>query len=148
MGIPVQTPIIERHPLRDAYMVNAPEEVNPMRVPFIGTRKECEKVLTHMKKQLVKEGYELSEVGFCKLARAYAKEHNIIALDFRKERNSGSLFAIAVKEEKDYKGKAYYTFGRLYHIFGTECTYDQCGCASFTDEMEVRRAAYKHFGIQ
>lgn len=85
MAIPVQTPTIERHPLRDAYMVNAPEEVNPMRVPFIGTRKECEKVLSHMKKQLVKEGYELAEIGFCKLARAYAKEHNIIALDFRKD---------------------------------------------------------------
>lgn len=148
MGIPVKTPTIERHPLRDAYMVNAPEEVNPMRVPFIGTRKECEKALAHMKKRLVQEGYELSDVGFCKLARAYAREHNIIALDFRKERSSGTLFAIAVQENKDIEGKPIYTFGRLYHVFGTECVYDQCGCASFRDGMEVRKAAYKHFGIK
>lgn len=148
MGIPVKTPTIERHPLRDAYMVNAPEEVNPMRVPFIGTRKECEKALTHMKKKLVQEGYELADVGFCKLARAYAKRHNIVALDFRKERNSGTIFAIAVKEKKRIDGTLYYTFGRLYHVFGTECTYEQCGCATFEDEVEVRKAAYKHFGIK
>lgn len=148
MGIPVKTPTIERHPLRDAYMVTAPEEVNPRGVPFIGTRKECEKALAHMKKKLKQEGYEMSDVGFCKLARAYAKEHGIIALDFRKERHSGTLFAIAVKEDKDIQGKPYYTFGRLYHVFGTECTYDQCGCATFRDGVEVRKAAYKHFGIE
>lgn len=148
MRTPVKTPTIQRHPLRDAYMVVAPEEVNPMGVPLIGTLQECEKSLAHMKKKLVAEGFELADVGFCKLARAYAKEHNIIALDFRKERNSGTLFAIAVKEEKDHKGQPIYNFGRLYHVFGKECAYDQCGCNSFTDEKEVRMAAYKFFGIK
>lgn len=147
MGIPVKTPTIERHPLRDAYMVVAPEEVNPMGIPFIGTRQECEKSLAHMKKKLVADGYELADVGFCKLARAYAKEHKIIALEFRRGRNSGDLFAIAVKEEKNHKGHTIYNFGRLYHVFGTECVYDQCGCNSFTDGKEVRLAAYRFFGI-
>lgn len=124
MAIPVQTPTIERHPLRDAYMVNAPEEVNPMRVPFIGTRKECEKVLTHMKKQLVKEGYELSDTGFCKLARAYAKEHNIIALDFRKEKIPVLCLRLRLKRLKTSKVNRFirladYTMYSVQNVFMT-----------------------------
>ena len=83
-----------------------------------------------------------------KAMRAFAKSNNISILTFIRESYSHELVAVSVQEQTDYKGDSYYTFGRLYYVFGEDCVYDQCGCATFDDEMEVRMAAYQFFGIK
>lgn len=57
--IKVKRPVIEPLPLRDAYLVVAPKEANPMGVPFIGTMRQCKKALAHLEKKLVEDGYEI-----------------------------------------------------------------------------------------
>lgn len=81
------------------------------------------------------------------LARDYAKKHGItMILGFRE--NHGEFYAIVVKKYKNYNGVSYYTFGRLYHVFGTDFTYDQCGCAFFSEEKAAMKAAFAFFGIK
>lgn len=79
--------------------------------------------------------------------RAWAKANDVVILAFLKERNSGEVFGIGVKTKKDYRGQPYYTFGRVWNVFADQFTYDQCGCATFDDEMEVRKHAYQFFGL-
>lgn len=96
----------------------------------------------------VKKSKEELEISQQKAMRAFAKSNNISILAFIRELYSHELVAVSVQERTDYKGDPYYTFGRLYYVFGDRCVYDQCGCATFDDEMEVRMAAYKFFGIK
>lgn len=81
------------------------------------------------------------------LARDYAKKHDItMILGYRE--NHGEFYAIVVKKCKNYKGLPHYTFGRLYHVFGTIFTYDQCGCGFFAEEKAAMKAAFVFFGIK
>lgn len=96
----------------------------------------------------IKQSKEELEVFKQKAMQAYAKANKISILIFIRESYSHELVAVSVQERTDYKGDPYYTFGRLYHVFGEQCTYDQCGCATFDDEMKVRMAAYQFFGIK
>lgn len=43
---------IERHPLRDAWCVH--NRTFPMILPFIGTKKECERAIKHAEKKAEK----------------------------------------------------------------------------------------------
>lgn len=81
------------------------------------------------------------------LARAYAKRHGFtMILGYRKRHSE--FYAIVVKEGKNYEGLPSYTFGRLYHVFGNHFTYDQCGCAFFSEEKAAMKAACEFFGIK
>lgn len=55
----IKLPTIQRHPLRDAWMVFAPQQVNPFNIPFIGTLRECKKALAHLEKKLIEHGYNI-----------------------------------------------------------------------------------------
>lgn len=80
--------------------------------------------------------------------RAYAKAHKMVILTFRREKHSGGVFAVTIRENPCCDGTSLYSFGRLYHIFDDNCVFDQCGCYSSTDEKEVRLRAYSFFGIK
>lgn len=80
--------------------------------------------------------------------RAWAKTNDIIILTFLKERNSGEMYGVGIKTLKDYSGKPYYTFGKVYRLFAQEFTYEQCGCYSNYNETEIRLHAYGYFGFR
>lgn len=80
--------------------------------------------------------------------RAYANAHNLIILAFINETLSKDLVGVAIETCTDCNGCKYFTFGRLYHLFGDDCSYYQCGCSSFSDPIEVRKKAYAFFGIK
>lgn len=96
----------------------------------------------------VKQSKEEMEIFKRKAMRAFAKANKISILAFIIESHSHELVAVSVQERTNYKGEPYYTFGRLYHVFGDNCVYDQCGCATFDDEQKVREHAYSFFGIK
>lgn len=89
-----------------------------------------------------------SEVQMTVAMRHYAKSHQMVILAFRKERNSGEVFGVAIQESPGCDNKLLYSFGRLYRIFDNQFAFDQCGCYSSTDEKEVRLRAYSFFGIK
>lgn len=82
------------------------------------------------------------------MMRKYCKAHNLVILAMIEESYSHEVIGVAIKTCTRINGTVYYTFGRLYHIFGEQFSYEQCGCVTFRDEMRVRKAAYKHFGIK
>lgn len=88
------------------------------------------------------------EIISLKAMKKYAQNNNIIILKFIYESRSKEITGVAVRERKRYDGVMIYDFGRLHQIFGDECGYEQQGCYSTTDEMEVRKEAYKFFGIK
>ncbi len=96
----------------------------------------------------MKKSNEELEIFKRKAMRAFAKSNKISILAFIQESHSQELVAVSVQERTNFQGKPYYTFGRLYHVFGNDCVYDQCGCATFDDEQKVREHAYSFFGIK
>lgn len=82
-----------------------------------------------------------------KKIRAYARTHDMIILGFRLDAGR-TLYGMVVKEGKRFDGESSYCFGRLYHVFGSDCVFDQCGCAFFEDEKTARLHAYNFFGIK
>ena len=55
----IKLPTIQRHLLRDTWMVFAPQQVNLFNIPFIGTLRECQKALEHLEKKLIEHGYNI-----------------------------------------------------------------------------------------
>lgn len=80
--------------------------------------------------------------------REYARAHDMTHLGTYREHYSGKIYAAVVKPTKRINGTFSYTFGRVYHVFAEQCTYNQCGCAYFDTEKDARMAAFNFFRIQ
>lgn len=79
-------------------------------------------------------------------AKQYAQQHNLYIIALYKDTHSGDEVAIAVKKCLGYANITYYTFGHLYHVFGDEFVYDQCGCAHFHNFTDAKDEAFQFFG--
>ena len=80
--------------------------------------------------------------------RAYAKANGLVILAFIRETYSNEVIGVAIKKTIILANTPLYCFGRLFHLSDTQCVFDQCGCYFTNDEREVRKEAYKYFGIK
>lgn len=83
-----------------------------------------------------------------KQMKAFAQKNGLIILFFTREYCSKELIGVAVKENKRYDGVPLYEFGKIYSLGCNQFSYHQQGCYTTTDEMEVRKEAYKFFGLK